>query len=39
MGGYMFIKVESIEEAVELAQGCPILTVGGNVEIREIDVM
>lgn len=39
MGGYMFIKGESIEEAVELAQGCPILTVGGNVEIRQIDVM
>ena len=39
IGGYMFIKGESIEEAVELAQGCPILTVGGNVEIRAIDVI
>jgi hypothetical protein len=35
MGGYMFIKVESVDEAIELAQGCPILTIGGNVEIRE----
>lgn len=39
IGGYMFVKVESVEEAIELAKGCPILTVGGNVEIREIDVM
>jgi hypothetical protein len=35
MGGYMFIKAESLDEAIELAQGCPILTMGGNVEIRE----
>lgn len=35
MGGYMFIKVESLEEAVEIAKGCPILIAGGNVEIRE----
>jgi hypothetical protein len=36
MGGYMFIKVETLEEAIELAKGCPILDVDGNVEIREI---
>ncbi len=35
---YCTIKAESMEEAAELAKGCPILTVGGNVEIREIDV-
>lgn len=33
---YCTIKAESIEEAAELAKGCPILTVGGNVEVREI---
>lgn len=36
MGGYTLVKAESYDEAVELASGCPILTVGGNVEIREI---
>jgi len=37
IGGYMFVKAESSEEAIELAQGCPILLLGGNVEIRAID--
>lgn len=39
IGGYMFVKVEALEDAVELAKGCPILLVGGNVEIRELDVV
>jgi hypothetical protein len=34
IGGYMFVKSESLEEAAELAQGCPILISGGSVEIR-----
>jgi hypothetical protein len=36
IGGYMFVRGESVEEATELAKGCPILTMGGNVEVREI---
>jgi hypothetical protein len=36
VGGYMFIRVESVEEAVDIAKGCPILAVDGNVEIRAI---
>lgn len=39
IGGYTAIKAGSLEEAVELAKGCPILLHGGNVEIREIDVI
>jgi hypothetical protein len=35
--GYTLVKATSIEEATKLAQGCPILFVGGNVEIREIN--
>ena len=35
---YCTIKAESLEEAAELAKGCPILTIGGNVEVREISV-
>ena len=37
VGGYSIVKVDSYEEAVEIAKGCPVLTMGGNVEVREID--
>ncbi len=36
IGGYTLIKSESYEDAVEIAKDCPILAVGGNVEVREI---
>jgi hypothetical protein len=39
IGGYTIIKAESYDEAIELAKPCPILTVGGNVEIREVSVL
>lgn len=39
IGGYTLVKANSLEEAAELAKGCPILTMGGNVEVREISVM
>ena len=35
--GYSIVKADSIEEATELAKGCPALKSGGNVEIREIN--
>jgi hypothetical protein len=37
IGGYSLVKAESYDDAVELAKSCPILNVGGNVEVREID--
>lgn len=37
--GYSIVKADSIEEATELAKGCPVLTIGGNVEVREINVL
>ena len=37
IGGYTLVNAESFEDAVELTKGCPILSVGGNVEIREIN--
>ena len=37
--GYSMVKADSIEEATDLAKGCPILKTGGNVEIREVNVM
>jgi hypothetical protein len=34
IGGYIMISAESLEEAAEISKGCPILTVGGSVEVR-----
>jgi hypothetical protein len=36
LGGNMIIKAESFDEAVEMAKGCPILFMGGSVEVRDI---
>src|SRR4051794_26245961 len=36
IGGYSMIRAESLEEATELAKGCPILLYGGNVEVRQV---
>ena len=39
IGGFSIIKAKSYDEAVDVAKGCPILQLGGNVEVREIDPM
>ncbi len=36
--GFMLLNAESSEEAAKLADGCPILDVGGKIEIRNIVV-
>lgn len=36
ISGYIIVKTETIEEAVELAKANPIYKVGGNVEVREV---
>ena len=36
IGGYTVVKTETMEEAVELAKGCPIFDFGGSVEVRDI---
>jgi hypothetical protein len=36
IGGLTFIQAVSYEEAVEIAQNCPILKLGGTVEIRQL---
>jgi hypothetical protein len=35
LGGYSVVKC-TLEEAIEISKSCPVLAVGGNVEIREI---
>ena len=37
IGGYTIVKAASYDEAVELAKGCPVLALGGSVEVREIN--
>jgi len=32
--GVILVKAGSINEAVEIAKGCPVLMVGGSVEVR-----
>jgi|SRR6185312_12930345 len=34
--GFHVVKADTIEEATGIAKGCPILTVGGTVEVRDI---
>jgi len=36
LGGYTIIKAENLDEATTLAHGCPVLCVGGSVEIRPV---
>jgi len=37
LGGFMIVRAESVEEAVEFAKGCPVLQGEGNsVEVRKI---
>ena len=39
IGGYSLIKADNYEDAVAMAKGCPVLKMGGNVEVREIVTM
>lgn len=38
LGGLYILKAESLEEATTLAHGCPVLGMGGSVEIRPLYV-
>jgi hypothetical protein len=39
VGGYTVIVARDLAEAAELAKGCPILEVGGSVEVRPVQRM
>ena len=36
VGGYLIVKANDIDDAMKLAHGCPILFIGGHVEVRDI---
>lgn len=35
LSGYSVVSAESLDAAVELAKGCPVLEVGGDVDVYE----
>ena len=35
-GGYLIVNATTIDAAVDISKGCPILTEGGSVEVRAI---
>lgn len=39
LGGNMIVRANTLDEAVEMAKDCPILSMGGTVEIRNIQSM
>ncbi len=36
IGGYMIVRAGSLQEASEISKGCPVLKIGGSVEVRAI---
>lgn len=36
VGGYVLLQVESLEEAIEIGEQCPLLDYGSAVEVRPI---
>ncbi len=36
VSGFYIVNANSMDEATELAKGCPVLRMGGKVEVREI---
>ncbi len=36
VGGYIIVKATNMDEAMKLAEGCPILNIGGHVEVRNV---
>lgn len=38
VGGYIIVKAENLEDAIRLSEGCPTLSYGGSVEVRDVMV-
>lgn len=36
INGYILVKADHLDDAVLIAKGCPILKIGGNVEVRKV---
>lgn len=38
VGGYIIVKANDMNDALELSKGCPTLAIGGTVEVRDVMV-
>jgi len=38
LGGYLMVKANDFDEALELSKGCPIFNYDGSLELREVMV-
>jgi len=38
VNGYVVVEAQNLAQAVEISKGCPILEVGGSVEVRPIRI-
>jgi hypothetical protein len=39
VGGYIIVEAKDLAHAAEISKGCPILEVGGSVEVRPVQRM
>jgi hypothetical protein len=39
VAGFIVVEANDLAQAVELSKGCPILDVGGSVEVRPVQIM
>ena len=39
VGGYTVIEAKDLDDAVEISKGCPILEIGGSVEVRPVRII
>jgi hypothetical protein len=39
VAGYIIVHAQDLAHATELAKGCPILEVGGSVEVRPVQIL
>ena len=39
VGGYISIKADDLQQAIEICKDCPIFNFDGNIEIREVAKM
>ena len=38
VGGYIIVEAKGLDHAVEISKGCPILEIGGSVEVRPVEI-
>jgi hypothetical protein len=39
VGGYIIVKADDLADAVSLSKGCPVLSLGGKVEVRDVMII